>query len=92
MRPWLIEGAANRILEILRKLQAFLNFLQSGQYLIKRGRIGCVPGVDFGPHGEGFVRFCFARERSELTGALDAMQELFSANRSATATEVRAQA
>jgi len=62
------------------------------EYLIKRGRIGCVPGVDFGPHGEGFVRFCFARERSELTGALDAMQELFSANRSATATEVRAQA
>jgi aspartate aminotransferase len=47
------------------------------EYLIKRGRIGCVPGVDFGPHGEGFVRFCFARERSELAGALDAMQHLF---------------
>ncbi len=47
------------------------------EYLIKRGRIGCVPGADFGAHGEGFIRFCFARERSELTGALDAMQELF---------------
>ena len=47
------------------------------EYLIKRGRIGCVPGVDFGPHGEGFVRFCFARERSELEGALAAMKELF---------------
>lgn len=46
------------------------------EYLIKRGRIGCVPGADFGAHGEGFVRFCFARERSELTGALDAMREL----------------
>ena len=49
------------------------------EFLIKRGRIGCVPGVDFGPHGEGYVRFCFARERAELEGALNAMQELFTA-------------
>ena len=47
------------------------------EFLIKKGRIGCIPGVDFGPHGEGHVRFCFARERSELNGALEAMQELF---------------
>jgi aspartate aminotransferase len=46
------------------------------EFLIKKGRIGCIPGVDFGPHGENHVRFCFARERSELQGALDAMQEL----------------
>jgi aspartate aminotransferase len=45
------------------------------EFLIKRGRIGCVPGVDFGPHGEGYVRFCFARERQELEGALEAMEE-----------------
>ncbi|MBI3491751.1 MAG: pyridoxal phosphate-dependent aminotransferase, partial [Acidobacteria bacterium] len=40
------------------------------EYLIKNGRIGCVPGVDFGPGGEGYIRFCFARDRKELTGAL----------------------
>ena len=45
------------------------------EFLIKRGRIGCVPGVDFGPHGEGYVRFCFARERQELEGALESMEE-----------------
>lgn len=45
------------------------------EFLIKRGRIGCVPGVDFGPHGEGHVRFCFARERTELEGALESMKE-----------------
>ena len=44
------------------------------EFLIKRGRIGCVPGVDFGAHGEGYVRFCFARDRAELTGALEAMK------------------
>ena len=43
------------------------------EFLIKRGRIGCVPGVDFGPTGEGHVRFCFARDRAELNGALESM-------------------
>jgi aspartate aminotransferase len=46
------------------------------EYLIARGRIGCVPGVDFGPNGEGYVRFCFARDRKELTGALESMKQL----------------
>jgi aspartate aminotransferase len=49
------------------------------EYLIKEGRIGCVPGVDFGQHGEGHLRFCFARERKELEGALSEMQRLFGA-------------
>jgi aspartate/methionine/tyrosine aminotransferase len=47
------------------------------EYLIKHGRIGCVPGVDFGANGEGYVRFCFARDRHELTGALESMKQLF---------------
>ncbi len=47
------------------------------EYLIKQGRIGCVPGVDFGAGGEGYIRFCFARDRRELTGALASMKQLF---------------
>jgi aspartate/methionine/tyrosine aminotransferase len=47
------------------------------EYLISRGRIGCVPGVDFGANGEGYIRFCFARDRKELTGALESMAQLF---------------
>lgn len=49
------------------------------EYLIAKGRIGCVPGVDFGKTGEGYIRFCFARDRRELTGALDSMRGLFAA-------------
>ena len=45
--------------------------------LIERGRIGCVPGADFGANGEGYIRFCFARSRDELSGALQSMQRLF---------------
>lgn len=44
------------------------------EFLIKRARIGSVPGVDFGARGEGHLRFCFARDRSEITGALEAME------------------
>lgn len=44
------------------------------EHLIRHARIGCVPGVDFGPGSEGYLRFCFGRERSELTGALAAMK------------------
>jgi aspartate aminotransferase len=48
------------------------------EYLIQHGRIGSVPGADFGARGEGYVRFCFARDRRELAGALDSMKQLFS--------------
>jgi aspartate aminotransferase len=51
------------------------------EYLISQGRIGCVPGVDFGASAEGYLRFCFARERAELSGALASMGELFAAVR-----------
>ena len=47
------------------------------EYLIAEGRIGCVPGVDFGAAGEGYLRFCFARDRRELAGALGSMGSLF---------------
>ena len=50
--------------------------LRMTEHLIRNGRIGCVPGIDFGENGEGYVRFCFARDRRELTGALSSMRQL----------------
>jgi aspartate aminotransferase len=50
------------------------------EHLISRGRIGCVPGVDFGVNGEGYIRFCFARDRAELAGALESMRRVFAAS------------
>ncbi len=49
--------------------------------LIARARIGCVPGADFGTMGEGHIRFCFARERAELHGALAEMRRLWHGGR-----------
>jgi aspartate aminotransferase len=50
------------------------------EHLISRGRIGCVPGVDFGANGEGYIRFCFARDRAELAGAIESMRTVFTAS------------
>ena len=49
------------------------------ELLISKGRIGCVPGVDFGASAEGYLRLCFGRERRELEGALASMQQVFAA-------------
>jgi aspartate aminotransferase len=46
----------------------------TAEHLIRHGRIGCVPGVDFGPSAEGYLRMCFGRSRDELRGALASMQ------------------
>jgi aspartate aminotransferase len=48
------------------------------QHLISQGRIGCVPGADFGANGEGYIRFCFARDRRELNGAIESLGRLVS--------------
>jgi aspartate/methionine/tyrosine aminotransferase len=47
------------------------------EFLIRQGRIGCIPGADFGPGGAGYLRFCFARDRAELEGALASLGSLF---------------
>lgn len=49
------------------------------EFLITRARIGSVPGVDFGARGEGHLRFCFARERAEIEGALESMEAALAA-------------
>jgi aspartate aminotransferase len=47
------------------------------EHLIKHGRIGCVPGLDFGPSGEGYIRFAIGRERRELQAALASLKAVF---------------
>lgn len=44
------------------------------EHLIKHARIGCVPGADFGPSGEGYLRLAIGRDRKELQGALASMK------------------
>jgi len=46
------------------------------KHLITGAKIGSVPGAEFGANGAGYVRFCFARGREELDGALSALGRL----------------
>ena len=45
------------------------------EYLIRRARVGSIPGVDFGAAGEGYIRCCFVREPTELDAALASMRQ-----------------
>lgn len=54
------------------------------EHLITNARIGCVPGVDFGQSGEGYLRLAFGRERPELEGALASMKQALARRTSAT--------
>ena len=47
------------------------------EHIIKHSRVGCVPGLDFGPASEGYIRFCTCRDRKELMGALESMRTVF---------------
>ncbi len=47
------------------------------EHLIGKGRIGCVPGIDFGPASEGYVRFCFARDTRRVARRAGEMKALF---------------
>ena len=44
------------------------------EHVIARTEVGCIPGIDFGGAGEGYVRFCFSRSREELQGAIEALR------------------
>lgn len=46
--------------------------------LLHRARVACVPGVAFGPTGEGHLRFCFARPIEDIDRAFERLQEFFS--------------
>jgi aspartate/methionine/tyrosine aminotransferase len=39
--------------------------------ILERARVGTTPGIDFGPEGEGFLRFCYAASEESLREALE---------------------
>jgi aminotransferase len=57
---------------------AFPNITQFGlgsetfsRDLLEKARVAVVPGKEFGPHGEGFIRLSFATSTAELTTAFE---------------------
>lgn len=46
-------------------------------YLLEKGGIALLSGSDFGEHGEGFVRFCYASDVERIKEAIEIMDGLF---------------
>ncbi len=46
-------------------------------WLLKKTQIATVPGVAFGPNGEGHVRMSFGRKKEDINEAFDRMEKLF---------------
>jgi aspartate/methionine/tyrosine aminotransferase len=47
---------------------------QVAELLLARARVATVPGVVFGPHGEGHVRFSFSTSMEMIEGGLESMR------------------
>jgi aspartate aminotransferase len=46
-------------------------------YLLDRAAIGSTPGIDFGPAGEGYIRFSFSCPRAHIERAAETLKEMF---------------
>ena len=46
--------------------------------LLEQAGVAMTPGVDFGPHGEGFLRLCYASSLENLNEGLDRLQKFLS--------------
>lgn len=49
--------------------------LQYAFEILEQAHVAVAPGVDFGPHGEGFLRICYAHSVETLTEGLDRLQK-----------------
>jgi aspartate aminotransferase len=48
-------------------------------YLLNEAGVATLPGTDFGPHGEGYVRFCFANSIENIERALERVAKALAA-------------
>ena len=58
--------------------------------ILERAHVGTTPGIDFGPEGEGFLRFCYAASEDSQREALSRHAEVLPAL-AATASEARSE-
>jgi aspartate/methionine/tyrosine aminotransferase len=45
--------------------------------IVTRLKVGLAPGAAFGPHGEGYIRLCFASSSTLLEQAMDRLESYF---------------
>jgi len=48
--------------------------------ILENARVGVAPGIDFGPNGEGYLRFSYANSLENIAEGMDRLQQ-YLANR-----------
>ena len=46
--------------------------------ILEIARVGVTPGIDFGPNGEGYLRFSYANSLENITEGMDRLERYFS--------------
>jgi len=54
------------------------NSSRFAEKLLKEAKVAVIPGTEFGPHGEGFVRFSFATDYNLIVKAIKRMKKVLS--------------
>lgn len=49
--------------------------------ILEKARVGVAPGIDFGPHGEGYLRFSYANSIENIGEGMDRLEEYLSEKR-----------
>ncbi len=57
-----------------RMLRASHGQPQAADILLERTQVATVPGIVFGEHGEGHLRFSFSTQVETIEGGLDSMR------------------
>lgn len=45
--------------------------------ILEKARVGVTPGIDFGPNGEGYLRFSYANSMENLAEGMDRLEKYF---------------
>jgi aspartate/methionine/tyrosine aminotransferase len=45
--------------------------------ILEKARVGVSPGIDFGPHGEGYLRFCYANSMENIAEGMNRLERYF---------------
>ncbi len=42
--------------------------------ILEKAHVGVTPGIDFGPNGEGYLRFCYANSMENIAEGLSRLE------------------
>lgn len=57
--------------------------VEFGRFVLERAGVAATPGVFFGQHGEGHIRFCYLRSEETIAAACEGMKKALGGNKRA---------